>query len=47
MSYCPGSSKYEESDAQKTCIGTCLLPYMTNCFIDVEVDTFRTLNPEP
>ncbi|KAJ1469519.1 hypothetical protein T484DRAFT_1982130 [Baffinella frigidus] len=36
MGKCPGTTKYIESDAQKTCIANCLLPYAT-CIIDVKV----------
>ena len=54
MSDCPdnedGDGNYEENnDAQKICVGTCLLPYATgpDCTNAVKVDNFRTLNPEP
>ncbi|KAJ1475149.1 hypothetical protein T484DRAFT_3201318 [Baffinella frigidus] len=36
MDRCPGGSNYVGSDAQKTCIANCLLPYAT-CSISVKV----------
>mmetsp|Transcript_11027 Transcript_11027/g.26771 ORF Transcript_11027/g.26771 Transcript_11027/m.26771 type:complete len:648 (+) Transcript_11027:125-2068(+) len=36
MGKCPDNAAYDGSDSQKTCIGACLLPYVS-CTIDVKV----------